>query len=47
LHKRFVALSARGKAKGQIVTALARELLGFLWDIARHAEAQFARAKAA
>jgi transposase len=47
LHKRFTALSARGKAKGQIVTALARELLGFLWNIARHAEAQFALAKTA
>lgn len=47
LHKRFTVLSARGKAKGQIVTALARELLGFLWDIARHAEAQFAHSKAA
>jgi transposase len=30
LHKRFVALSARGKHKAQIVTALARELLGFM-----------------
>jgi transposase len=46
LHKRFTVLAARGKARGQIVTALARELLGFLWDIARHAEAQFALAKA-
>jgi hypothetical protein len=47
LHKRYVALSARGKTKGQVVTAVARELLGFLWDVARHAEAQFKLAKAA
>ena len=47
LYKRFTALAARGKAKGQIVTALARELLGFLWNIARHTEARFALAKAA
>jgi transposase len=41
LHKRFTALAARGKEKNVIVTALARELLGFLWAIAVHAEAQF------
>jgi transposase len=47
LHKRFTALSARGKNKNQIVTALARELLGFLWAIAVHTEAQFSLTKAA
>jgi transposase len=47
LHKRFVALSARGKHKGQIVTALARELLGFMWAIAVQTEAQFPLKKAA
>jgi transposase len=47
LHKRFTALAARGKTKGQIVTALARELLGFLWAIAVHTEAQFPVRKAA
>jgi transposase len=47
LHKRFTALSARGKNKNQIVTALARELLGFLWAIAIHTEAQFPLTKAA
>ena len=41
LHKRYTALMARGKHKNQIVTALARELLGFLWAIAVHTEAQF------
>ena len=36
LHKRYQALAARGKNKNQIVTALGRELLGFLWAIAVH-----------
>ena len=47
LHKRFTALGARGKNKHQIVTALGRELLGFMWAIAVHAEAPFKLAKAA
>jgi transposase len=47
LHKRFIALSARGKNNNQIVTALARELLGFMWAIAVHTEAQCQLAKAA
>jgi transposase len=47
LHKRFCALSARGKNHNQVVTALARELLGFMWAIAVHTEAQFQTAKAA
>ena len=47
LHKRFTALAARGKTRSQIVTALARELLGFLWAIAVHTETQFKLTKAA
>ena len=47
LHKRYKALSARGKNKNQIVTALGRELLGFVWAIAVHTEAQYRQAKAA
>ena len=47
LHKRYKALSARGKNKNQIVTALGRELLGFVWAIAVHTEAQHRQAKAA
>ena len=47
LHKRFTALAARGKNKNQIVTALGRELLGFMWAIAVHVEAPFNLAKAA
>jgi transposase len=47
LYKRFTALAARGKPNNVIVTALARELLGFMWAIAVHTEAQCQPAKAA
>lgn len=47
LHQRYKALTARGKNKNQIVTALGRELLGFIWAIAVDAEQQHASAKAA
>jgi transposase len=47
LHKRFTALAARGKNHNVIVTALARELLGFMWAIAVHTEAQCKPARAA
>jgi len=47
LHKRFTALAARGKNHNQVVTALARELLGFMWAIAVHTEAQCKLKKAA
>jgi transposase len=40
LHARYKRLAGRGKNKNQIVTALARELLGFLWAIAVKTEAQ-------
>ncbi len=38
LHKRYKAMAARGKNKNQIVAALARELLGFMWAIGVAAE---------
>ena len=47
LHKRYTTMAARGKHKGQIVTALARELLGFIWAIAVETESQFELTKAA
>lgn len=47
LYKRFVALTTRGKTSGQVMTALARELLGFLWAIAVHTEKQLQLANAA
>ena len=34
LNARYRRLLARGKTKQQVVTAIARELLGFVWDIA-------------
>jgi transposase len=39
LHTRYKKLSARGKNKNQIVTAIGRELLGFIWAIAVRTEA--------
>jgi transposase len=35
LHRRYVRLLSRGKSKQQVVTAVARELAGFVWAIAR------------
>ena len=47
LNKRFAALTARGKENNVAATAIARELLGFMWAIAVHTEAQQKPAKAA
>lgn len=38
LHRRYRRLSERGKPSAQVVTALARELLGFIWAIGVEAE---------
>jgi transposase len=38
LHKRYMRLAAAGKDKRKITTAVARELLGFIWAIATRAE---------
>jgi len=35
LCRRFAQLKARGKEYNKVVTAVARELLGFIWDIAQ------------
>jgi transposase len=35
LHARYSRLSARGKNAQKVVTAIARELVGFIWAIAR------------
>jgi transposase len=40
LHMRYKKLAARGKNKNQIVTAVGRELLGFIWAIAVRTEAR-------
>ena len=38
LNKRYKTLAAKGKNKNQIVTAIASELLGFIWAIATPTE---------
>ncbi|BFT69639.1 IS110 family transposase [Paenibacillus sp. P36] len=38
LHQKYKRLSAKGKQRGRVVTAVARELLGFIWAIAREIE---------
>jgi len=40
LHTRYRKLMSRGKDKGKVVTAIARELLGFIWAIGVKAEAK-------
>ena len=47
LHKRYKALAARDKNKNQIVTAIGRELLGFVWAIGMETEKQLKQSKAA
>lgn len=39
LHKRYQRMAAAGKDHRKIVTAVGRELLGFIWAIGAHAEA--------
>jgi transposase len=38
LHSRFSKLTAKGKIKQKVVTAIGRELLGFIWAIGVHVE---------
>jgi len=40
LHRRYCRLLGRGKNKQQVVTAVARELLGFVWSIGVTVERQ-------
>jgi transposase len=47
LHKRYKTFTLRGKNKNQTVTAVGREMLGFIWAIARQAEKQHKLATAA
>ena len=39
LHKRYLKLTAAGKDQRKIVTAVGRELLGFIWAIGVRTEA--------
>ena len=41
LHRRYWALNNKSKVSTKIVTALARELTGFVWAIGREAERAF------
>jgi transposase len=43
LHGRYRKLLGRGKNQQQTVTAIARELLGFIWAIGRHVEGETQR----
>jgi transposase len=47
LHQRYMRLAIRGKNKNKAVTAVAREMLGFMWDIATRIERAHQDAKAA
>jgi transposase len=45
LHARYRVLTGRGKCKPQVITAIGRELLGFVWAIGVHVESQTANGK--
>ena len=45
LHARYRTLTARGKSKQQVVTAVGRELLGFIWAIGTTVEAEAGRTR--
>ena len=47
LHRRYWALAQKSKPAGKIVTALARELVGFVWAIGIETEQQLRRPQAA
>ena len=47
LHKRYMRLSMAGKDPRKVMTAVARELLGFIWAIAIKAEQAFQQPMAA
>lgn len=38
LHKKYCRLLSRGKEKGKVVTAVARELAGFIWAVMQEVE---------
>jgi transposase len=47
LHKRYMTLLLKGKNKQQVVVAVGRELMGFIWDVGRRVEATQHRANPA
>lgn len=44
LHRRYIALSARGKPSPKVLGAIGRELLGFIWAVAVQLEQEHAAA---
>lgn len=46
LHHKYKKMSGKGKARGTITAAVARELLGFVWAIAQEVEEQKQRGSA-
>jgi transposase len=46
LHARYRHLTSRGKCKQETVTAIGRELLGFIWAIGVHVETKRTRTEA-
>ena len=47
LYRRYMRLNAKGKPAGKVVTAMARELVGFIWAIGTAAELAFQQRQAA
>lgn len=47
LHRRYCVFTHKGKPSGKIITALARELAGFVWAVGVETEKELAVAKAA
>lgn len=47
LNRRYARLSAKTKPPGKVITAVARELVGFIWAIGTQTEALFAKTQAA
>jgi transposase len=47
LNRRYARLSAKTKPPGKVITAVARELVGFIWAIGTQTEASFAKTQAA
>ena len=45
LHARYRKLSGRGKSKQQVITAIGRELLGFIWAIGMKVEAEMCESR--
>lgn len=46
LHRRYWAMTAKAKPKAKIVTAVARELVGFVWAIGKEVESEYEARKA-